>query len=109
MLIENVMGRVGRETPFPEAMQGCWVIADEPSSKLVVSGGEISCFGQAIDYDCKEISEIDGALTVSLMVQDEAEEDAFQRTNITGLTITPEGDFHAYNVKFAVHFVRAPA
>jgi hypothetical protein len=30
-----------------------------------------------------------------------------QRSNITGLVITPEGEFHAYNVKFASHFIRA--
>ena len=46
------------------------------------------------------------ALTVSLGVDDEASEDTFQRANITGLVITPEGEFHAYNVKFAARFVR---
>ena len=53
------------------------------------------------------MSKIDGALTVSLKINDEANEDTFERSNITGLVITPEGEFHAYNVKFASHFVRA--
>jgi hypothetical protein len=90
-------------------MQGCWVGADEPSSELVVNGGEITCFGRVVDYGYKEIAEIDGALTVNLLVGDEADEDAFQRANITGLVITPEGEFHAWNVKFAARFVRAPS
>jgi hypothetical protein len=53
------------------------------------------------------IHEVDGALTVSLKVNDEAQEDLFQRSNITGLVITPEGEFHGYNVKLSSHFVRA--
>jgi hypothetical protein len=73
---------------------------------LVVNGGEITCFERRVDYDHKEIVEEDGALTVTLGVADEGSEDAFQRTNITGLVITPEGEFHAYNVKFAAQFVR---
>jgi hypothetical protein len=73
---------------------------------LIVNGGEITCFGRAVEYDYKEIVEQDGALTVSLGVDDEASEDTFQRANITGLVITPEGELHAYNVKFAAHFVR---
>ena len=47
--------------------------------------------------------------TVSLKVSDPANEDSFQRANITELVITPEGDFHAYNVKVASQFVRSDA
>jgi hypothetical protein len=88
-------------------MQGRWVDADDPSAELIVCGAEITCFGRTVEHDYKEIREVDGALTVSLKVHDEAKEDAFQRANITGLVITPEGELHVYNVKFASHFVRA--
>lgn len=101
------MDRLGRDAPLPAEMQGHWVDADEPASELIVAGGEITCFGQVVDYDYKEIDEIDGALTVSLKINDEAEEDTFQRANVTELVVTPEGEFHAYNVKFASQFVRA--
>jgi hypothetical protein len=97
----------GRDEPLPSEMQGVWVDADEPAVKLTVCGAEIMCFGLAIEYDYKEIHEVNGALTVSLKVNNEAQEDSFQRSNITGLVITPEGEFHAYNVKFSIHLVRA--
>jgi hypothetical protein len=96
-----------RDEPLPSEMQGRWVDADDPTAELIICGAEIMCFGRAIEYDYKEIHEVDGALTVSLKVNDEAQEDSFQRSNITGLVITPEGEFHAYNVKFASHFVRS--
>ena len=98
-----------RGEPLPSEMQGQWVDVEDPSAKLIISGAEISCFGQAIEYDYKEIHQINGALMVSLKVNDAAKEDSFQRRNITGLVITPEGQFHAYNVKFACRFVRAGA
>ena len=101
------MDRLGREAALPREMQGRWVDADDASSELIVNGGEITCFGRLVEYDYKEVVEKDGALTVSLGVDDEANEDAFQRANITGLVITPEGEFHAYNVKFATRFVKA--
>jgi len=43
---------------------------------------------------------------VILKVSDPADEDAFQRANITGLAITPEGEFHVWNVKLAAQFLR---
>lgn len=94
---------------MPAEMQGRWVDIDDASAELVISGGEITCFGRVVEYDSKTIKEIDGALTVTLGVNDETRLDSFQRSNITGLVITPEGDFHAYNVKFATQFVRAPS
>jgi hypothetical protein len=100
------MGRLGREASLPREMQGRWVDAEDASSQLIVHGGEITCFGRPVEYDYKNINEKDGALTVSLGVDDEASEDSFQRVNITGLVITPEGELHAYNVKFAARFVR---
>jgi hypothetical protein len=100
------MDRLTREAPLPPEMQGRWVDADEPSEELVVKGGEITCFGRTVEYDYKEIVEQDGAVIVCLGTSDGANEDTFQRETITGLVITPEGAFHAYNVKFAAQFVR---
>jgi hypothetical protein len=99
------MTRLDRTASLPEEMQGRWVEVDN-GSILIVDGGEITCFGQVVEYDYKEISEIDGALTVTLRINDEAQEDTFQRANITGLVISPEGDFLAYNVRFGCEFVR---
>lgn len=102
-----MMERLGRNAPLPSAMQGRWVDADDPSNELLIMGGEITCFGCTVDYDFKEIVEEDGALTVSLGIDDREQEDTFQRANITGLVITPEGELHTYNVKFGTHFVRS--
>ena len=96
-----------REVPLPAQMQGRWVDSDDPSVELIVSGGEVSCFGQTVDYDYKLVEDKDGALAVSLRINDHADEDTFQRSNITGLVVTPDGELHAYNVKFASQFVRA--
>ncbi|PXA84295.1 hypothetical protein DMC47_40910 [Nostoc sp. 3335mG] len=101
------MDRLGRDMPLPEEMQGHWIDADDKTSELVVNGGEITCFGKAVEYDYKIIRSEDDALMVSLKIENEANEDAFQHANITELVITPEGDFHAYNTQFASQFVRA--
>jgi len=90
-------------------MQGQWVDVDEPGTVLTIDGGEVVFRGVPVRYDRKEVVEEDGAVTVELKVDDPALEDAFQRENITGLVVTPEGEFHAYNVKFASHFVRPAA
>jgi hypothetical protein len=102
-----VRERVGRATPLPKAMQGRWVDENDPSSELVIAGGEVTCFGRAVDYDYKEVAEIAGAVTVSLRVIDETQEEAFERANLTELVMTSEGEFHAYNANFATEFVRA--
>jgi hypothetical protein len=101
------MQRVGRDEPLPDEMQGKWIDAEDAASELVIDGGEVTCFGKAVAYDYKEIGREDGAITVGLRVNHPSREDTFQRSNITELVITPEGDFHAYNVKFASQFVRA--
>lgn len=101
------MSRQSRNTPLPSGMQGRWLDAEEPSSLLVIAGGEITCFGRLIDYDYKEVEEVDGAISVRLLVVDEGRIDAFHRENVTGLVLMPDGEFHAYNVKFAAQFVRA--
>lgn len=100
------MNRFRRADPLPKQMQGHWVGVDDPASELIVDGGEIICFGTIVNYDHKEVVQKDGALTVSLGIDDDSKLDAFQRANITGLVLTPEGQFHAYNVKFALQFVR---
>jgi hypothetical protein len=87
-------------------MQGRWIGADDPLSELVVNGGAITCFGSAVKYDRKVIIERDGALTVSLGVDDDSRIDDFQRENITGLVITPDGRFVGYNERFGLEFVR---
>jgi len=102
-----MMQQLGRDAPLPPEMQGRWIDADNPITELVIDVGEVTCFGQIVEYDYKLIDEDDGALSVSLKVKDEAREDDFQRANFTELVITPEGEFHAYNVKFASQFSRA--
>lgn len=101
------MERFERDAPLPKEMQGRWADIENPSSELIIEGGEVICFGQPVLYDYKLIGADDGALTVSLKVNDEALEDTFRRSNVTELVVTPEGDFHAYNVKFASQFERA--
>lgn len=99
------MNRLGRKEPLPPQMQGRWMGADDPLSELVVEGGEIICFGTIVNYDHKAIIDESGALTVSLGVDDASRLDDFQRENITGLVITPEGRFLVYNVRFGLEFV----
>lgn len=101
------MNRLGRDAPLPNEMQRRWFDVENQSSELFVNGGEISCFGMPVEYDFKLIGTDDGALTVSLKIDDEANEDSFQRANITELVITPEGEFHAYNTQYASQFARA--
>ena len=103
------MERAGRDAPLPGEMQGRWVDVDDPASELIVSGGEISYSGAVVEYDYKLVAREHGALTVSLKINDEAGEDTFQRASITELVVTPDGEFHAYNVKFASQFVRPDA
>lgn len=101
------MERLERDAPLPVEMQGRWADVDDPTSELIVQGGEVFCFGKAVSYDYKLVGTDNGALTVSLKINDQAAEDDFQRANITELVITPEGDLHGYNVKFASQFERA--
>lgn len=103
------MKRSGRDAPLPRAMQGRWSDVDDAASELVVQGGDITCFGQPVDYDCKLMNVVDGTLTVSRKIEDRSGEDSFQRSNITELVITPEGEFYAYNLKFGTQFERVGA
>jgi len=79
----------------------------DTSVELVVRIGEIRWSGRPIEYDFKLMGDQDGALMVSLNIENVAKRDAFQRSTITGLVLTPEGDFHAYNAKFAIQLVRS--
>jgi hypothetical protein len=45
-------------------------VVGEPTSELIVDGGEITCFGRAVEYDYKEIIEAEGAVTVRLAIDD---------------------------------------
>jgi hypothetical protein len=98
--------RADRDSPLPEQMQGRWVFEGDPVSRLVIEGGKITCRGQVVDYDYKEIGREDGALTVTLRVEEGKDEDSFQRANVTGLVVTPEGEFLGYNAKWGARFVR---
>lgn len=98
--------RMDRSAPLPTTMQGRWVSVDDPSSELVIEGSEITCYGSRVDYDYKEVGLVDGALVVDLGIDDKTQEDTFQRTNITGLVLTPEGEFHVHNVDFGDEFMR---
>ncbi len=100
------MNRFGRDEPLPPQMQGCWTVIDDPLSELVVNGGKITYLGSEVIYDHKVISEEDGALSVTLGIDDDARMDTFQRENITGLVITPENRFVVYNVRFALECIR---
>ena len=101
--------RLGPDAPLPSEMQGRWADVEDPSCELIVQGGEVFCFGHAVLYDYKLIETINGALTVILKINDETCADAFQRSNITGLVFTPDGEFLAYNVKFASQFAKVGA
>jgi hypothetical protein len=100
------MKRLERDAPLPVEMQGRWIDVEDGTSELIVQGGEIICFGETVSYDYKLVDTDDGALTVSLKINDPVAEDTFQRANFTELVVTPDGEFHAYNVKFASQFAR---
>lgn len=103
------MERLRPDAPLPSEMQGRWVDVENPFSELIIQGGEVVCFGQVIQHDYKLVDTVEGALTVSLKIDDEAREDTFQRSNITEIVITPDGEFHAYNIRFASQFAKVGA
>lgn len=103
------MERQDSNISLPSEMQGRWKDVDDETSELIINNGDVTCFGQAIAYDYKLVDTIDGALTVSLKIEDEARDDEFQRGNVTELVVTPEGEFHAYNTRFASQFIKVDA
>ncbi len=104
-----MMGRFTRNDPLPDGMQGDWVDAEDEDSPLTVSGGEVQYQGKQIAYDFYEVSEEDGALTVQFGVSDPARQDEFDRENLTGLVIDPDGELLGYNTRFGCQFVRKEA
>ena len=97
--------------PLPAEMQGRWVDVCEPDSELVVAGSQVSYRGMPVRHDHFVVDRIEGALRVDLGIDDTDLEraDSFARENVTSLVVDPEGRFHAYNVKFASQFERAPS
>ncbi|MES0206742.1 hypothetical protein [Mesorhizobium sp. LNHC209A00] len=69
------MERLERDAPLPVEMQGRWIDVEDSTSALIVQGGEIICFGEVVSYDYKLVDTDDGALTVSLKINDQAAED----------------------------------
>ena len=86
-------------------MQGRW-IDSEDGSDLVVCGFNVTYRGQDVAHDFFVVEEVDGALSVNLGVDDPDREDSFQRENLAGLVIDPEGTFHAFNTRFGATFER---
>lgn len=95
-----------RTAALPAQMQGRWTDLDDPNSELIIASGEVIYQGAAVDYEFKEIGEVEGALTVNFRVADPQQEDSFQRENIIGLALTSDGELHAWSVKFAATFTR---
>lgn len=86
-------------------MQGRWRDIDD-GSVLVVDGFDVRFANMPVRHDYFVLDEDDGALSVTLGIDDPSREDAFQRENLTGLVIDPEGQFHAYNTRFGVTLER---
>jgi hypothetical protein len=99
------MSRLGPEAPLPDEMQGRWVDSEDPSFVVEISGGEVTYGGGRSEYDWKEVTRGE-VLHVEFGVDDEAQEDAFARGSVNGLVMTPDGEFHMWNVKFACQLVR---
>lgn len=87
-------------------MQGRWQDPEDADGVLTVEGFDVSYRGMSVAHDFFRIEEADGALNVTLGVDDPAREDSFVRENLAGLVIDPEGQFHAYNTHFGVTFER---
>ncbi|MDU8927281.1 hypothetical protein RXV86_07785 [Alisedimentitalea sp. MJ-SS2] len=104
---EDTMEQFDRREPLPIEMQGLWVEVEDSGSELIVDGGEITCFGATVEYDYKIMGKKDGPVVVSLKINDEIKEDEFQKANITELVITPDGEFHVYNLSFSSQFLPA--
>ena len=95
------------DQPLPAEMQGRWIDVEEPAAEMVIDGSSVIYCGQAVEHDHFMVSQVDGALCVDLGIDDADRLDSFARDNVTNLVIDPDGNFHAYNVKFAAQFERA--
>ena len=92
---------------LPAEMQGRWVDVEEPGAELVIDGSSVTYCGQAVQHEHFVVSQVDGAVCVDLGIDHADRADSFARDNLTNLVIDPDGNFHAYNVKFAAQFMRA--
>ena len=70
------MQRLGREAPLPQGMQGHWIDPLDPASELIVSGGEITCLGETVEYVWKDVDENEGAFNVTLSGDEDEDEDS---------------------------------
>lgn len=96
-----------RPIPLPAPMQGRWQDVADAGGVLVIDGFDVSYRGVAVAHDFFRIEEEEGALNVILGVDDPVREDSFVRENIAGLVVDPEGQFHAWNSRFAITVERA--
>ncbi|WP_430423997.1 hypothetical protein [Phenylobacterium sp.] len=101
------MPRSPREAPLPPQMQGRWTLPDDPSFEVRIEGGEVIWAGAASNYDYKETEESEGAVAVSLCIEDAEGADEFGHASILGLLHTPEGQLHVHNLDFAEQLVRS--
>ncbi|MBB1248438.1 hypothetical protein [Rhizobium sp. G21] len=98
----DAMDKDARLTALPAEMQGDWIGAEDDSYTVSIHGARIKVMGKTVIYDSWRLIQQDGATTVDLRVDDPAEEYDFQRRNIIGLVISPEGDFLVYNVRYSM-------
>lgn len=99
---DDAMDKDARIKALPAKMQGDWIGVNDGSYTVSIHGSRIEVMGISVVYDSWRLIREDGATTVELHVDDAAEEDDFQRRNITGLVISPEGEFLVYNVKYSM-------
>src|ERR1041385_1114054 len=101
------MSRMGREAPLPDEMQGKWVDSEDPSYVVEIRGGEVTYGGGRSEYDWKEVTRGEDVVLVEFGIDDEWDEDAFARSSVNGLALTPDGMLNMWNVKFACQLVRS--
>jgi hypothetical protein len=100
------MDKDARLTALPAEMQGDWIGVEDDTYTVSINGARIEVMGKPVIYDSWRLIQQDGATTVDLRVDDPAEEYDFQRRDITGLVISPEGEFLVYNVKYSMELRR---
>ncbi|WP_369026425.1 hypothetical protein [Qipengyuania sp. RANM35] len=86
-------------------MQGRWRDPDD-GALLVIDGFNVLHRDQSVAHDFFNVEEDEGALIVTLGVDDVKREDSFQRENVAGLVIDPDGTMNAYNTRFGATFER---
>ena len=92
---------LGRDAPFPHALQGSWVEDSDPTLVLILSGSEI--FWGGVDKDYQDKSVVvgeDGSVSVVVDFADQLEGDELN------LVATGEGDMYAFNDHLVSRYVR---